>query len=80
MDEMEQDLQRLDLEPVVPATKEAVDAILQADCIVLGPGSFLTSIMPPLLLAELSQAINSNTKAKVVFVENYHQSMARQEE
>jgi uncharacterized cofD-like protein len=70
VDEMEQDLQRLDLEPVVPATKEAVDAILQADCIVLGPGSFLTSIMPPLLLADLSQAINSNTNAKVVFVEN----------
>jgi uncharacterized cofD-like protein len=70
VDEMEQDLQRLDLEPVVPATKEAVDAILQADCIVLGPGSFLTSIMPPLLLADLSQAISSNTKAKVVFVEN----------
>lgn len=70
VDEMDQDLQRLDLEPVVPATKEAVDAILQADCIVLGPGSFLTSIMPPLLLADLSQAINSNTKAKVVFVEN----------
>lgn len=70
VDEMEQDLQRLDLEPVVPATKEAVDAIHQADCIVLGPGSFLTSIMPPLLLADLSDAINSNTKAKVVFVEN----------
>jgi uncharacterized cofD-like protein len=70
VDEMEQDLQRLDLDPVVPATKEAVEAITQADCIILGPGSFLTSIMPPLLLADLSQAICQNQTAKVVFVEN----------
>ena len=70
VDEMEQDLQRLDLDPIVPATKEAVEAILQADCIILGPGSFLTSIMPPLLLADISKAMNQNKHAKIVFVEN----------
>ncbi len=70
VDEMAQDLLRLDLQPKVPATKEAVNAISQADAIILGPGSFLTSIMPPLLLPEIGQAIASNQQAKLIFVEN----------
>lgn len=70
VDEMEQDLRRLDLSPEVPATKEAVSAILEADCIILGPGSFLTSIMPPLLLPEIGKAIAQNLNAKLIFVEN----------
>ncbi|PJC85358.1 hypothetical protein CSW98_14265 [Vibrio sp. HA2012] len=70
VDEMTQDLQRLDLEPEVPATDEAITAIEEADCIILGPGSFLTSIMPPLLLSELGNAICHNRQALVIFVEN----------
>ncbi|ENM5742577.1 YvcK family protein [Vibrio metoecus] len=70
VDEMTQDLRRLDLAPEVPATKEAITAIQEADCVILGPGSFLTSIMPPLLLPELGKAIARNQKAKVIFVEN----------
>ncbi|MDG3088598.1 uridine diphosphate-N-acetylglucosamine-binding protein YvcK [Vibrio hannami] len=70
VDEMEQDLQRLGLDPEVPATKEALTAIEDADCIILGPGSFLTSIMPPLLLPEVCGAINQNTNAKIVMIEN----------
>jgi uncharacterized cofD-like protein len=70
VDEMTEDLQRLDLDPEVPATDEAVTAIARADCIILGPGSFLTSIMPPLLLPELGHAIEQNRGAKVIFVEN----------
>lgn len=70
VDDMEEDLRRLDLSPEVPATTEAVTAIEEADCIVLGPGSFLTSIMPPLLLPEIGKAIAGNTQAKVIFVEN----------
>lgn len=70
VDEMEADLQRLDLDPEVPATKEGVQAIEQADLIILGPGSFLTSIMPPLLLTEVGRAIAQNQNAKLVFVEN----------
>lgn len=70
VDEMTQDLLRLDLEPEVPATSEAISAIERADCIILGPGSFLTSIMPPLLLPEIGQAILNNSKAKLIFVEN----------
>lgn len=70
VDEMSQDLRRLDLEPEVPATTEALTAIENADCIILGPGSFLTSIMPPLLLPEICGAINQNTDAKIVLIEN----------
>ncbi|UTT84382.1 YvcK family protein [Vibrio pelagius] len=70
VDDMNERLRRLDLSPEVPATKEAVHAIAAADCIVLGPGSFLTSIMPPLLLPEIGKAIADNSKAKVILVEN----------
>ncbi|SDH78101.1 conserved hypothetical protein, cofD-related [Vibrio xiamenensis] len=70
VDEMEQDLLRLDLDPEVPATREAVTALNEADCIILGPGSFLTSVMPPLLLPEIGQAIHNNKTAKLVFVAN----------
>ncbi|MBE4572795.1 hypothetical protein BOO36_02880 [Vibrio navarrensis] len=70
VDEMKADLKRLDLSPKVPATKEAVIALEQADAIILGPGSFLTSIMPPLLLPELGKAIARNSKAKLIFVAN----------
>ncbi|MBD1559708.1 uridine diphosphate-N-acetylglucosamine-binding protein YvcK [Vibrio sp. S9_S30] len=70
VDETEHDLQRLYLEPQVQATKEGIKAIEEANCIVLGPGSFLTSIMPPLLLPELGKAIARNSTAKLVFVEN----------
>ncbi len=70
VDEMEDDLLRLDLAPEVPATQEALTSIAQADAIILGPGSFLTSIMPPLLLPKLGQAIFDNTNAKLIFIEN----------
>ncbi|GAM72104.1 2-phospho-L-lactate transferase like [Vibrio sp. JCM 19236] len=70
VDEMEEELLKLDLDPEVPAISEAVTSLKEADLIVLGPGSFLTSIMPPLLLPEVGRAIKANQKAKVVFVEN----------
>lgn len=70
VDDMSEPLQRLYVEPEVPATAEGIDAILSADCIILGPGSFLTSIMPPLLLPDIGKAIAQNTQAKLVFVDN----------
>ncbi|MGY3903224.1 gluconeogenesis factor YvcK family protein [Aeromonas lusitana] len=59
----------LSLNPAVPATREAVEALTQADMIILGPGSFLTSVMPPLLLGEIAEAIQ-HSQAIVVFVGN----------
>jgi uncharacterized cofD-like protein len=70
IDEMEEELIRLELLPEVPATREAITAIEQADAIILGPGSFLTSIMPPLLLREIGNAIALNLQAKLIYIDN----------
>lgn len=54
-------------EPV--AFAKAVEAIMEADMILLGPGSLYTSIIPNLLLGEIAQAI-VKTKAPCVYVCN----------
>ncbi|MPY23889.1 uridine diphosphate-N-acetylglucosamine-binding protein YvcK [Shewanella psychropiezotolerans] len=59
----------LSLEPMVTATYEACEAVRKADLVILGPGSFLTSIMPPLLLPKFASALNQS-KAKVILVDN----------
>ncbi|WP_077460386.1 MULTISPECIES: YvcK family protein [unclassified Salinivibrio] len=69
IDELSAPPTRLFLSPTVPATREAMDAIAQADMILLGPGSFLTSVMPPLLVPELGRALK-HTQAKIVFIRN----------
>lgn len=69
VDDLPEPPARLMLDPVVPATKEAVSAIHHADLVILGPGSFLTSVMPPLLLPEISRALKQ-TDAKVIFIRN----------
>ncbi|WP_241971836.1 gluconeogenesis factor YvcK family protein [Aliidiomarina taiwanensis] len=60
---------RLSLSPKVAATPEAIEHILQSDLILLGPGSFLTSIMPPLLVEEIQQAIAASG-ASILYVDN----------
>ncbi|MBB1314535.1 uridine diphosphate-N-acetylglucosamine-binding protein YvcK [Aliivibrio sp. SR45-2] len=70
VDDMEEVPLRLFLDPEVPATLEAIDAVKESDLILLGPGSFLTSIMPPLLLPGIGKAIAGNKHAKVVFIDN----------
>jgi len=55
--------------PSVPATREAVEAIGEADLILIGPGSFYTSLMPLLLLPDLAQALR-RTPAPVVYIGN----------
>ncbi|KJF95478.1 hypothetical protein UB33_12420 [Photobacterium angustum] len=69
VDELQEVPKRLYLEPAVPATKEALNAINQADLILLGPGSFLTSVMPVLLLRDLGIALK-NSNAQIVFITN----------
>lgn len=61
--------QSLALHPMVTATPESLTAIREADLILLGPGSFLTSIMPCLLLPELATAIQES-QATVVLIDN----------
>lgn len=70
IDELNETVDHLIIEPVVKATKEGIIAIENADIIFLGPGSFLTSIMPPLLLPEMSHALNKNKNATLVFIRN----------
>jgi len=53
----------------VSATKEAVEAVNEADLILIGPGSFYTSLMPVLLLPEMAQALR-RTPAPMVFIGN----------
>ncbi|UED83570.1 gluconeogenesis factor YvcK family protein [Streptomyces profundus] len=48
-----------------PAVPEAVEAVLDADWVVLGPGSWFSSVIPHLLVPELLQALVS-TKARRV--------------
>lgn len=55
--------------PCVPATREALAAIGAADLILIGPGSFYTSLMPILLLEELAQALR-RTPAPMIFIDN----------
>ncbi len=52
-----------------PACAAAVDAVRDADLVVLGPGSWFTSVLPHLLLRELGTAI-ATTHAKIVVVLN----------
>ena len=50
-------------------TKEALDAINQADMIILGPGSLFTSVLPNLIIEDMASAIKQS-KAKTVYIAN----------
>jgi uncharacterized cofD-like protein len=47
----------LQITPAVQASDEVIEAITQAELILLGPGSFFTSILPPLLVPNIRDAI-----------------------
>ncbi len=57
------------LPPGAPACAAAVDAVRESDVVVLGPGSWFTSVIPHLLLRELGHAI-ATTRATVVVTVN----------
>lgn len=61
--------QDLMLYPNVAATHEAIAAIAEADLILIGPGSFFTSLMPLLLMDEMAQALR-RTSAPLIFIDN----------
>jgi uncharacterized cofD-like protein len=63
-------VERVWLEPAdPPACPDAVEAIVRADLIVLGPGSLYTSLIPNLLVSDIADAVRAST-APVVFVAN----------
>jgi uncharacterized cofD-like protein len=51
--------------PEVKANPDAIRAILQADMIICGPGSLLTSVMPNLLVDGIRKAIEVSSALKV---------------
>lgn len=59
-------IQRVFLQPDdAPAYPDSIRAILEADLIVLGPGSLYTSLLPNLLVRDLTQAIQASRALKV---------------
>lgn len=68
--EVRGEVRRLWLEPNnPPAYPAAIKALLQADMIVVGPGSLYTSILPNLLVPDINSAMRSS-KAFKLFVCN----------
>jgi uncharacterized cofD-like protein len=49
-----------------PACKEAVHAVEEADWVVFGPGSWFTSVLPHLLVPDLSDALHRTTARRLV--------------
>jgi uncharacterized cofD-like protein len=59
-------IERISLRPNHPAAQpEAVSAILDADLIVLGPGSLYTSVMPNLLVEGIAKALIQSDGIKI---------------
>ncbi len=59
-------VRRLRLEPEAPpAQPEAVEAVRNADLLVLGPGSLFTSTLPPLLVPEIRDAVLASAAPRV---------------
>ncbi len=54
------------LPPDPPARPEAVEAILEADWVVLGPGSWYTSVIPHLLVPDLRDALLRTTARRAL--------------
>lgn len=62
-------IKRIFTEPDAYALVNCTDAIKSADIVVIGPGDLYTSIIPNLLVKEISEALQE-TKAKKVYVCN----------
>lgn len=61
---------RLKLDPpALPAMPQAIQAIRDAELIVVGPGSLYSSVIPPLLVPEVGAAIRASS-ARFVYVVN----------
>ena len=49
-----------------PACPESIDVVLEADWIVLGPGSWFTSVIPHLLVPKLAEAIHATAARRIL--------------
>ena len=63
-------IQRLMIEPEnARALPDAIEAIQDADAVIIGPGSLYTSIIPNLLVKDISSALK-RTKALKIYISN----------
>lgn len=62
-------LSHIQLSPAVETSEEIIQAISIADLIILAPGSFVTSILPPLLVKSITLAINQ-TQSQILWIAN----------
>lgn len=53
----------------VHASRKVVSAIMNADMVVLGPGSLFTSILPNIMIPEIGKAL-VETEGKIVYISN----------
>lgn len=60
------------------AGKKVVSSIMDADMVVLGPGSLYTSILPSLMIPEVGKAITETT-AQVLYISNIMTQMGETE-
>lgn len=52
--------------PDPPSCAEALVAVRDADCVVIGPGSWFTSVLPHLLVPSLSKALHATRARRVL--------------
>ena len=62
----EQRIKRVYLQPAAAvATRAAINAIREADLVLLGPGSLYTSLLATIMIGEITQAIRSSNALRV---------------
>lgn len=62
-------IKKLFLDPQVKANARALNAIKKADILLLGPGSFYTSLLPNFLPQGVKESVRKS-KAKIIYVCN----------
>ena len=68
-DKLDKGYKSIFLEPFSKAHNRAIDEIMNADMVILGPGGLYTSLIPNLLVDGISKALRES-KAKKVFIIN----------
>lgn len=66
LDGMSEIPDRVWLDPLVAATPESIQAVESADLLLFGPGSFMTSILPALLLPEFRDAVTRSQATRIL--------------
>ncbi len=68
-EEIDKGYKSIYLEPIPKANERAIDEIMNADLVILGPGGLYTSLIPNLLVDGIAKALR-DTQAKKIFVVN----------